>query len=754
MIGIRFERLFRASVYLMLVMASIALSIDSSRDNPTAMAYPLVTLILSIWAFQQVDRGRISGLSRRLGSTLALLSIPLVFAEVRIGWRYLESDLLVLALGHWLLYLSWIKIMMPKSVEDDWFLFLLGLVIVLTSAVISQSDVVGQSIFLWAISSLGALTLFHLEREAARSNHPELGVNLPASARIKTVDQPYPKIFDRPFFISGIRVMATTLVMSVLVFLIMPRGDNMRASRRPGSISRHLTGFDEEVKLGQLGEILENNSVVLTIEFYDSENNKIMPTGETYWRGVTMGQYDNGQWKRQNTVQGNLSPRPDLKNTIRQKVRQEPTDSTVVFGLRPVIKAESLMRQRWGIQFNSTDGSMYRRSFANTYEYQIYSAKDSTAPQPGETPLTDSQRELLTSLPSNLKSELAALTAPILSQVSKTDTEAQARALEAHFFDPSLYAYTLEQTRIDSEIDPVLDFLKNRKEGHCEYFASALALMLRSAGIPCRLVNGFKGGDWNSLGQVMYVREKYAHAWVEAFVSPGPDQPPRWITLDPTPANERAESVAQVGSFQTLRQATDFVRYVWVFYIIGFDSERQYRLIYEPIIALIREARAGFFIIIEAVKDLLNGTRRISDLVRFFSAKGFAGGLILAATAIVLLQLARGTMRRLLRRWLGNRRSQTLVTPGIAIYQRLESLLGELDLKRSKTETPREFADRVGRILYDRFLETGMEGIPDLVVDAFYQIRFGGITIDPQRLAIMDDQLTALEQQIRKRSDS
>ena len=116
MIGIRFERLFRASVYLMLVMASVALSIDSSRDNPTAMAYPLVTLILSIWAFQQVDRGRISGLSRRLGSTLALLSIPLVFAEVRIGWRYLESDLLVLALGHWLLYLSWIKIMMPKSV--------------------------------------------------------------------------------------------------------------------------------------------------------------------------------------------------------------------------------------------------------------------------------------------------------------------------------------------------------------------------------------------------------------------------------------------------------------------------------------------------------------------------------------------------------------------------------------------------------------------------------------------------------------
>ncbi len=754
MIGIRFERLFRASVYLMLVFASIALSIDSNGDNPIAMAYPLVTIFISIIAFLKVDRGDVAGLARRLGSLLAILSIPLVIAEVRIGWRMLESDLLVLALGHWLLYLCWIKMMMPKSVEDDWFLFLLGLVMVLTAAVISQSDVVGQLIFVWAIISLGSLTLFHLEREAARSNHPELGANLPASARIKTRDQPYPRIFDRPFLISGIRVVATTLVMSVLVFLIMPRGDIMRASRNSGSASRHLTGFDEEVKLGQLGEILENNAVVLTVEFFDFEGHKTMPQEETYWRGVTMARYDNGQWRRQDSSLGSLPVRPDLKNTIRQKIRQEPSDSTVVFGLRPVLKADSLMRLRSGIMFNNTDGTMFRRSYSNTYEYQIYSSKKSTDTQPGEILPDLRQRNQLLAMTPNLRAELQSLTGPIVSAISKTDTEARARALENHFFNPSLYAYTLEQTRIDNQIDPVLDFLKNRKEGHCEYFASALALMLRAEGIPSRLVNGFKGGDWNSLGQVMYVREKYAHAWVEALVSSGPDQIPRWITLDPTPANQRAESVAQVGMFNYFRQATDFVRYIWVFYIIGFDSERQYRLIYEPVIALFQEAKTGLFIIVEGIRELLNGTRRLSDLVRFFSARGFIGGLMLAVSAIVILQIARRIFRQFLYRMAKKRRAQTLVTPGIAIYQRLEALLGELDLRRSKNETPREFADRVGRILYERFVETGLEGIPDLVVDAFYKIRFGGLAIDAQQLALMDDQLNTLELQIRKRPGS
>ena len=146
----------------------------------------------------------------------------------------------------------------------------------------------------------------------------------------------------------------------------------------------------------------------------------------------------------------------------------------------------------------------------------------------------------------------------------------------------------------DRSLDPVEDFLVNRKKGHCEYFASALALLLRSVDIPSRMVNGFKGGDWNELTETMNVRQKHAHSWVEAYIglTPGPDKAPIWITLDPTPALERQESIAHVGGIAgTFRPLTDAIRHIWVFYVVGFDGERQNRLLYAPMRAIIQEIR-------------------------------------------------------------------------------------------------------------------------------------------------------------------
>ena len=747
--GVRFERLYRGSVYAMIFMAVLALSIDATTDLPIAMLYPLMTIFICARAYFRVDTGQSPGISRTVGTLLALFSIPLVVAEVRLGWRLLESDLLVLALGHWLTYLVWIKISMPKSVEDDWFIFLLGMVIVLTAGVLSQSDYVGECIFVWSIISLWSLTMFYLEREAARARHPGKKANLSAELRIRPDDQPYLKLFDRPFVFSGIRVVCTALLMSALVFLLIPRAERMSTSRRSGAISRHLTGFDEEVRLGQLGEILENDTIFMTVEFFDEEGKTTFPAAEPYWRGVTMGEYDNGQWKRQTYAAGRFPQNPSLAGAIRQKIRQEPTDSEIIFGLRPVLRARSLMRFRSPIFFNSADGTMFRRTYNNAFEYEVFSDPDTNKPQIGEDEPRDQIRSMLTRVPAKLKNELVELTAPIIKDISPNDTVAQARALEAHFLDPQIYAYTLEQSRVDPNIDPVLDFLKNRKEGHCEYYASSLALMLRTAGIPARLVNGFKGGDWNSLGQVMYVREKYAHAWVEAWVSNGPDDAGRWITLDPTPSNERQANIQYVGLLGAIQQVTDFIRYVWVFYIIGFDAERQYRVLYEPIIALYQEARNGFLIIIQAFRDLWTGARGLSSLYRIFSVSGFVGGLAIAISAIVILQIVRFLLRRFMSRFYAKRRGD-MGESQVEIYRRLERLLAELTLSRSTNETPLEFSQRVGLVLRERFMEAGLVGIPEMVVTLFYQIRFGEMPADPAKLASLHESLDRLEHQIRQ----
>ena len=107
------------------------------------------------------------------------------------------------------------------------------------------------------------------------------------------------------------------------------------------------------------------------------------------------------------------------------------------------------------------------------------------------------------------------------------------------------------------------------------------------------MVNGFKGGDWNELTETMNVRQKHAHSWVEAFIGLSPEKSPIWITLDPTPASERTEqSIAHVGGFAgNFRPLTDVVRHIWVFYVVGFDGERQNRLLYAPMRTIIQEIR-------------------------------------------------------------------------------------------------------------------------------------------------------------------
>src|SRR5262249_22235798 len=129
-------------------------------------------------------------------------------------------------------------------------------------------------------------------------------------------------------------------------------------------------------------------------------------------------------------------------------------------------------------------------------------------------------------------SELAeALTVPerLPADESASTARRMVLALESHLRDSGAYTYSLSMAVDDPTIDPVEDFLFNRKRGHCEYFASALALMLRSVQIPSRLVTGFKGADFNSSEQFYEVQQRHAHAWVEAYVDRN------WIVLDPTP---------------------------------------------------------------------------------------------------------------------------------------------------------------------------------------------------------------------------
>jgi len=762
-----FTTLYRSSFYLMLTLATLTMSVDVT-DNNFSMLFPLAVAITGFLALITVDRNPAVGLPRPAANGLALVSIGLMMLEYLI-----DPTAILRALAHFLVYLQLIKMVLPKTPEDDWFLVVLGLMQVLVGVFISQSDRVGMLMFSWAFLTLWVLSLFSLHRDSLRFRSAAgAPLRAPTFEEMKpgrtksmhdgaepaslasTSDIAYRGLLDIPFVLSGLRVTALTIALGGVIFLAMPRrGTSARLTRGNDPVAGHLTGFDDEVQLGQLGEILENDSVVMSVELHDQDKRRIKPQDELLWRGVTLSRYEDGRWYREGKGDSTLPHPPVGVPTIQQSIKLEATDSPVLFGLRPILEIKGTSRN--GPEYNSKDGTFVRESIRpGSIDYLVISDADSTKPQPGEQGVDEERRNALLAIPNDLAAPLQKIAQPLLEQIPPEDSKARALALEGYLRTSGKFSYTLKMNVVDRSIDPVLDFLVNRKEGHCEYYASALALLLRSAGLPARLVNGFKGGDWNDLAQVLNVRQKHAHSWVEVYLGLTPSGAPLWLTLDPTPANERRESVNRVGGVSSnFRQFTDFVRYIWVFFVVGYNAERQQRLIYEPIRQLVRTARSGFAMMGQSIRPLLTNLFHFQNVGQFISVRGF----FVSFTALLLLVLCfracRWLVRRLLRWYRGSDRDAASLSAGVVFYRRLTQLLAEYGLDRPPAETQNEFARRATVFLSGGGLKTeSVADVPRLVVDAFYRVRFGHLSLSTEDLLKLESRLDDLESSLRAKN--
>jgi len=735
-----FQTIYRASFYLMLTFATLVLSVDATDDNPFAMLYPPVVAAASVLAFATVDRNPKLGLNRNTANLLAFLTPIPSFLE----WFY-GDNLLLLAAAHWLVYLQLVKTFLPKTVEDDWFLFMLGMVEVLVGGVMSQSDKVGIALFTWALLALWVLILFALHREALRMKGTPMGIS---SGGVANPSEPYRGLIDAPFAFSTARVAAMTLAMGGLIFLATPRRNSMGSTNNTGVTPKHLTGFGVEIKLGELGEILENDSPVMSVEVLDVVDGQSTPRRgtENRWRGVSLDGYRDGKWSRHEfrPTEFTIGLRERLKGKplIRQTIKMEPTTSQVLFGLRPICYIFPERR----LELIEADGSLYRPDTrAVTIDYVLESFADTRLPQPGEQYPSAEYLRQLTTMPAALKQKLRPIALELVKEIDEDDIQGQAEAIERYLRDSGEFVYSLQMEQTDPSIDPVEDFLINRKSGHCEYFASALALMLRSIDIPSRMINGFKGGDYNEIAGITTVRQKHAHSWVEALIDRTTDseQQPIWMTLDPTPADQRNASVARVGGLANkFYLVTDFIRYIWVFYIVGFNSERQDRFLYAPIRALIAEALRGFDLIGKAIRGWLH----FPSVESFFSLRGFLVSFTVLLMLVGLGRLVVWLVQRLLRRLQGPKGEDSSGLAAIQFYRRLVRLLAEYGLDRPPAETPLEFARRAAVFLsgHGSGTET-VADVPAIVVDAFYRIRFGEHTIREDDFDRVNARLDALE---------
>ena len=259
-------------------------------------------------------------------------------------------------------------------------------------------------------------------------------------------------------------------------------------------------------------------------------------------------------------------------------------------------------------------------------------------------------------------------------------------------------SYSLEGQARDASLDPIEDFVSKHPRGHCEYFATALCLMLRSQNIPARVVVGFRTGEFNGLGGFFQVRQLHAHTWVEVYLAPTQipaeaikERPSRqwlrgaWLRLDPTPAAAEQPSASLLARIGGLFGDLNFA---WTNYIVEMDRPRQRQAIYAPVADALRRMGQAVTDVswwkakwdqIVAAWDL----GRLRNLQRWASWHGLGDMLIAALLAVVIY----ASLRWLYRRWIGpwfhrRARSSDRMKVRVGFYRRFEAILARRGIKR------------------------------------------------------------------------
>jgi hypothetical protein len=319
------------------------------------------------------------------------------------------------------------------------------------------------------------------------------------------------------------------------------------------------------------------------------------------------------------------------------------------------------------------------------------------------------------------------------AQVPEQDVLGIARALESDLLSDK-FSYTLDLTLpVDPELDPIEDFILNKRKGHCQYFASALLVMLRQSGIPSRIVVGYRPTEFNRLGMYFPVKQKDAHAWVEALFSRqqllGSDlerwlgeEDAYWVRFDPTPASD-GEDVAIV---EQQGQTIDYVDKLWKDYVVEGQKLTGENGLYAPVSNTSEDAY-------QSLVDRFNNLRQRFENGTLFSGGGigFAWPIAIAITAIGFtaillwrLLVALPKISPTLARRLGLIRDKGAIKQ--AFYARCLALLESRGFRRKLSETPQEFT---GAAIAHLMPKSGIDALPlrdaaGLLTSIYYRLRY------------------------------
>jgi len=601
-------------------------------------------------------------------SDRALTFLTFGFAAFYILDFTLISGSFVPATVHLVLFSMVVKLFSVRRDRDRLYLAILAFLAVLAAAVLTVDTVFLVAFCFFLLLAVCSFVAFEMKRSAARAQPSRR----PVSDRMVV----------RPLSTAAIALVCGIIAIGSVLFFVLPRlSTGYLSAYAPRN--ELVSGFSDNVRLGQIGEIKQSDSLVMHVQIEGDTKGAY----DLKWRGIALDTFDGSNWKNTQDAYV-LQPASDNSfdlrglthvptrqpRIIRYRVLMEPIGANVFF-LAPV--ALQLAGPYKGISIN--ESAAVFNAFSERPITDYHGVSDvSQAPAgsvriaTGEVP---QQADRYLQLP-NVNPQIRQLATRVTA--SAPTPYDKAAAIEHYLL--TNYSYSLQQTRGGGR-DPLSYFLLERKQGHCEYFASAMAVMLRTIGVPSRVVNGFRGGEFNPLTGSYIVRARDAHSWVEAYF-PGEG----WISFDPTPPDPKPAT----GTWTRAQMYVDAMREFWREWIINYDFGHQATLAATTTAQSRQLYRDATRWMQTHYDRLLARTRSVqTHTTAAPKTTGVVVGLFAALIALAL------NSRRLFRAWQMRRLAHSPQrAPQIAAalwYSRMSRSLERYGYRKSPSQTPSEF---------------------------------------------------------------
>jgi transglutaminase-like putative cysteine protease len=670
------DHYFDLALYLLVVTGFTALSGTGGLDLPSML---FVLAALAVRGYFLAQRLPIV-ISERWTTPLTLAYFVFFAADY-----FVVSHSFLPATVHLALFAVIVRMFSLRRERDYVMLAILAFLMILASAVLTVDSVFLFSFAFFMLMAVATFVLLEMRR-SERS----------ATLHARPSNDP---MEHRRLAFSLTRVAVGLVIMILFgagaLFFLLPR-------RSGGYLGGYAfgtdfsSGFSDHVQLGQIGQIQQSNAVVMHVEIDGDRAGRY----DMRWRGVALGDFDGHTWSKpreqftlerwpdnsfviphlEKPLPSRHAPANPLReNTIHYRVLMEPIGTNVFF-LAPWARSISGVYQ---LLATDSAGAIY--NFDTQHTISRYEAESDVA-----TPSAAELRAAGQNYPPEVTGSYLQLPAldqridRLAAQITLSATTDYDKAALLETYLRTRYQYTLELPRV-SPADPIANFLFERKQGHCEYFASSMAVMLRTLGIPSRVVNGFRSDEFNDLTANYVVRAKDAHAWVEAYF-PGYG----WQSFDPTPGGGSSTPRGWARAALYVDAMASF----WREWIVSYDTSHQYVIGQAAINRThnLWESVRGWGR--DHYDSMLEWAHRTEDRAQHSPAKCILGTV--GFSFLFLLLRNRGRIVRLVQEYRLRAHPERSPEQAAAMwYGQMARALARRGLQKPAAATPREFVEEI-----------------------------------------------------------